>query len=535
MQHAQSNRRQLGKTLMVRIVGVFAVVGAAATYFLMFAPDKIPHVVDGIQAFGSDYSLPEAAGKSPNDEEDLKALRSFSKVFVNIAKASRPALVYIRVRKKADPRRQMNPFGFPEDFFSPFGRPPGMPPEGSRREFEESAGSGFIVDLGKGYIVTNNHVISGAESLFISTIDDREYKGKLVAGHKDSDVAVVQFEDLAAVDTKPLAQVTFGDSDKVEVGDWVVALGAPFQLPQTLTVGVVSALGRERIIGSGLALEDFIQSDAAINPGNSGGPLLNLDGQVIGINTAISSMSGSSAGIGVSVPSNMAKTIAERLINTGTVERGFIGIQGQDVDTLSSEMLGKLSLPAGQKGAFVYSVVDGSPADKAKLQPYDVITELDGQELRNFSQLRTKVAFMKPGTKLELGVIRSGKKMTVSLAISSSESFKQETSEGGTAGPEGAAQSSKYGFVLAPVTPETRKQFGIAAATGVVVTQVDERGLAARFGLRAGDVITEIDRVPIKDSAAVLKAFEAAEADGKELLVLIERQGRPKLIVVSLE
>lgn len=526
--------RGLGRGMMIRLTGVLALVGALALYFVLFAPNRIPDVVNSMQALGNSYTFPKDSPHAiPNTAEDLRMLRSFSKVFVNIAKASRPSLVYIRVRKKADPGRSMNPFGFPDEFFFPFGRPPGS--ERRERPFEESAGSGFIVDLEKGYVVTNNHVITGAESLMIATIDDREYKGKVIGGHKDSDVAVVQFEDLKSIDRSTLAQVAFGDSDKAEVGDWVVALGAPFQLPQTLTVGVISALGRERIIGGASALEDFIQTDAAINPGNSGGPLLNIDGQVIGINTAISSMSGSSAGIGFSVPSNIARNIAERLINTGKVERGFIGIQGQDVDTLSADVLGKLSLPANQKGAFVYSVVDGSPADKAKLQPYDVIVELDGQELRNFSQLRTRVAFMTPGSKISLGLLRAGKKTNVTLVIGSSEEFKQDGSDPAAKEPGGLKDGSKFGFSLAPLSDQVRKARNIAASSGVLVTEVEERGPAAQFGLRSGDVITEIDRNPVKTPEAVLQAFAAAEKDGKELLVLIERQRRAKLIVISLE
>jgi serine protease Do len=535
MDQNQSKKRPV-KGLVVRVVGVLAFVGALSLYFLMFAPDRIPKVVSNIQALGNTYSFPQASpGSAPNSDDDLRMMRSFSKVFVNIAKASRPSLVFIRVRKKAAPNmgRGMNPFGFPDEFFFPFGRPPGM----DRREqpFQESAGSGFIVDLEKGYVVTNNHVIDGAESLMISTIDERQYPGKLIGGHKDSDVAVVQFEDLKSVDRSTLAQVAFGDSDKVEVGDWVVALGAPFQLPQTLTVGVVSALGRERIIGENTALEDFIQTDAAINPGNSGGPLLNIDGQVIGINTAISSMSGSSAGIGFSVPSNIARNIAERLINTGKVERGFLGIQGQDVDTLSTEVLAKLSLPPNQKGAFVYSVVDGSPADKAKLQPYDVVFEMDGQELKNFSQLRTRVAFMTPGTTIVLGVLRGGKKMTVNLVVGSSEDFKPNEEGASEARPDGVQENSKFGFALAVLTEELRKARNIAAKSGMLVTEVDERGAAARLGLRAGDLITELDRSPVTSPSQVFKAFEAAEKSGKEVLVLIERQRRSKLIVISLQ
>lgn len=531
-----SGLRSRTRSFWTLLIGMLAALGAASIYTLFFAPEKIPEVVKGMQALGSSYTLPNQNSKSIIDDSDIKVLKSFSKVFVNIAKTSRPALVYIRTRKKVDQSRQRNPFGFPDQFFFPFGAPPPGSGREGPKQFEEAAGSGFIVDLEKGYIVTNNHVISGADQITISTIDDREYKGKLIGGHKDSDVAVVQFEDLKAIDRSTLAQVTFGDSDKVEVGDWVVALGAPFQLPQTLTVGVVSALGRGLIIGGASALEDFIQTDAAINPGNSGGPLLSIDGHVIGINTAISSMSGSSAGIGFSVPANIARKVAEKLINTGKVERGFIGIQGNDANTLNEEMLKKFNLGPNQKGALVFSVVPGSPGEKAGLEPYDIIIEMDGQELKNFSQLRTRVAFMSPGSVIKLVVLRGGKKMKVNLTIGSSEEFKLDSDSGTNDDkPDNVTASDKFGFALSELTPQLRKSENIAAKQGVVIAEVAENGLAARFGLRANDVITEINRNPVKNPAEVVKVFADAEKDGKELLVLIERQRRAKLIVVSLK
>ena len=531
-----SGFRSRSRSFWAVFIGVLATVGAASIYALFFAPERIPEVVRSMQAFGSSYTLPGQNSKSIADDSDIKVLKSFSKVFVNIAKASRPALVYIRTKRKVDLSRQRNPFGFPDQFPFPFGGPPPGQGREGQRQFEEGAGSGFIVDLEKGYIVTNNHVISGADQITISTIDDREYKGKLIGGHKDSDVAVVQFEDPKAIERSTLAQVTFGDSDKVEVGDWVVALGAPFQLPQTLTVGVVSALGRGLIIGGASALEDFIQTDASINPGNSGGPLLSIDGHVIGINTAISSMSGGSAGIGFSVPANIARRVAEKLINTGKVERGFIGIQGNDANSLNEEMLKKFNLGSNQKGALVFSVVQGSPGEKAGLQPYDIIVELDGQELRNFSQLRTKVAFMAPGSVIKLVVLRSGKKMNVNLTIGSSEEFKLEGDAGTPeARSNNLTESEKFGFALTELTPQLRKSENIVAKQGVVIAEVAENGLAARFGLKAGDVVTEINRNGVKSPAEVLKAFADAEKDGKEILVLIERQRRAKLIVVSLK
>jgi serine protease Do len=521
---------RMRRFLLVSITAVLALFGVLAVYLLAFAPERIPDVVRSVSAFGNSYELP--AGEEPAEEHsaDIKALRSFSKVFVNLAKKVKPAVVYIQVKKKADPAEGRGFFGIPEEFFGPQFRRR-MP------RFQEGAGSGFIVDKEKGYVITNNHVVSGAEEIKIITNDEREFAGKVVGVHKDSDVAVVQFTDMSKVDKDAIAQVTFGDSDKVEVGDWVVAIGAPFQLPQTLTVGVVSALGRERIIGGATALEDFIQTDAAINPGNSGGPLLGLDGQVIGINTAISSSSGSSAGIGFAVPSNIARNIAEALINTGKVERGFIGITGQDAHGLSPEMLEKIGADRNQRGAIIFSVLPGSPGERAGLQPYDIILEMDGEPLRNFSQLRTRVAFVAPGTTVKLKVLRSGSTKNVDLVIGSSDEFKpqDEAGDGGSSSSEEpSVGAERFGFSLRALDESTRRSAGVAAEKGVLITAVAEGGPAAGFGFRVGDVIVEVNRVPAKSPEEVVNQLKDAEESGKEVLFLVERDRRNQLIVVSL-
>lgn len=516
---------------LIAVTGSLVVMGAFSAYLLAFAPERIPDVVRSVSAHGSEYQLPSA--KEPKEEQnaEIRALRSFSKVFVNLAKKVKPAVVYIQVKKKADPSETRGFFGFPEEFFGP-GFRQRMP------RFQQGAGSGFIVDKEKGYVITNNHVVSGAQEIKIITNDEREFAGKVVGAHKDSDVAVVQFTDMSKVEPDAITQVTFGDSDKVEVGDWVVAIGAPFQLPQTLTVGVVSALGRERIIGGATALEDFIQTDAAINPGNSGGPLLGLDGQVIGINTAISSSSGSSAGIGFAVPANIARNIAEALINTGKVERGFIGITGQDAHGLSAEMLEKIGADRNQKGAIIFSVLPGSPGEKAGLQPYDIILEMDGEPLRNFSQLRTRVAFVAPGTTVKLKILRSGSIKDVDLVIGSSEEFKPKNTAGeddsSGAQEEPSVGAERFGFSLRSLDESARRTARIAAQKGVLITAVFERGPAAGFGFRVGDVILEMNRMPVSTPGEVVKPLKDAEESGKEVLVLIERDRRNQLIVVSL-
>ncbi|MFZ9521507.1 MAG: S1C family serine protease, partial [Silvanigrellaceae bacterium] len=270
------------KRFAVAALIVCALFGIVSGGVLMFAPEKLDDVQNSLTALGSKgYKLPDVAPIPHSSEQEIKTLKTFSKVFVNLAKQSRPALVFIKTRREAAPRGRGG-FPFPDDFFFPFFPPGGGPRD---RGAQEAAGSGFIVDLKSGYVMTNNHVVQDATDITVQTFDDRKFKAKLVGSEPSVDVAVMKLENFTP---GSLRQLGLADSDGVEVGDWVVALGAPFSLPQTLTVGVVSALGRGGVLGGG-AIEDFIQPDAAINPGNSGGPLLNLDGKVIGINTAISS------------------------------------------------------------------------------------------------------------------------------------------------------------------------------------------------------------------------------------------------------
>lgn len=350
-----------------------------------------------------DYRLPEPPHAAPAPEAELRELRSFSKIFVNIGKNTKPALVYIQTRAAVDGRqgRSSNQL---EQFFQGPNRG-----NGGRGNVQEGSGSGFIVDLKNGYVITNNHVIQGATEIQVGTYDDRNFKARVVGTDPSTDVAVLKLEGFSQGNLK---QVAFGDSDKAEVGDWVVALGAPFGLPQTLTVGVVSATGRTKVMGDTRQFEDFIQTDAAINPGNSGGPLLDLEGRVIGINTAILSRTGAYAGIGFAVPASIAKTVAEMLIRDGKVTRGFLGITMSDLADLSPENLQELRVNEATHGVLVRDVSPGSPAEKANIKPYDVITALNGNSISNTSQLRNRVAFYTPGHEVTLGILRDGKPMT---------------------------------------------------------------------------------------------------------------------------
>jgi serine protease Do len=512
------------KRFFIASLGLSALFGVVSGGVLLFAPERLDEVKDSLVALGSrGYKFPDVNATSVSSEAEVRTLKTFSKVFVNLAKQSRPALVFIKTKKEVQTRGRGG-FPFPDDFFFPF-----FPPGGGGRErgVQEAAGSGFLVDLKNGYVLTNNHVVQEANDITVQTFDDRKFKAKLVGRETSVDVAVLKLENFTPGSLK---QLGLADSDEVEVGDWVVALGAPFSLPQTLTVGVVSALGRGGVLGGG-AIEDFIQTDAAINPGNSGGPLLNLDGKVIGINTAISSPTGSYAGIGFAVPTNMARLAAEMLINEGRVTRGFLGIDGRDFGELSPDVLKELKLTEDSPGTMIVGVVKGSPAEKAELKPYDVIQSLNGTSISSFSQLRTRLAFTKPGTEVKLGIVRDGKPMEVRVKIGqfSPEVARQDVEENNDSA---SGVAGEFGLALKQLSGELRKQLGIRAQQGVLISAVSDDSYAAFAGLRRGDVIVEINRKTVKSIKDVESALKNSKDSPRDLLFLIERNGRNQLIVL---
>lgn len=497
---------------------LFGLISAAT---LLLAPEKISNVTTSLSAFGSKgYKLPNPVEAPPNPEADVRVMKTFSKVFVNIGKATRPALVFIQTKMV-----QKNPgggnFGFPDEFFFfPF-----QPPGGGRGNIQQGAGSGFIVDLNKGYVITNSHVVENADEIVVNTFDDRKFKGKKVGADKTTDVAVIKIEDFKPAGLK---QVSFGDSDAVEVGDWAVALGAPFELPQTLTVGVVSATGRNKVTNPG-QIEDFIQTDAAINPGNSGGPLLDIEGRVIGINTAILSRTGAYAGIGFSVPSNMAKMVAEMLINEGKVTRGYLGIGMSEINELSNESRQELHVGSDTHGVLVRDVFPGGPAEKAGLKPYDIIRTVNGAAITSGSQLRNKIAFTKPGNSVKLGLLRDGKSMDVTATIGVYNEEQANRAASGSRRSDNAPLATEFGLRLAALTPELRRQLGVQAKQGVVITAVDENSIAGSAMLMSGDVILEINRKTVKTVKDVENALKLGKDRGRDLLFLIERDGRSQI------
>jgi serine protease Do len=508
--------RKVGRSLVM----LSAAFGLASGYILVFAPQKIESVTASMAAFGSKngYQLPQSNGTVVPTDLSPAQFRAFSKIFTNIGKQTRPALVYIESKRFVESRR--NPL---EDFFFGFpgqGQGQGQGPGGRERGVQQGAGSGFIVDLKAGYVLTNNHVVEGSNELRVQTFDNRWFKAKVVGTHKDTDVAVIKLEEFSAKDLK---QVSLANSDSVEVGDWVVALGAPFELPKTLTVGVVSALGRDGIMNEGSSIQDFIQTDAAINPGNSGGPLVDIDGRVVGINTAIYSPSRSNAGIGFAIPSNIVRTVAEQLINDGKVIRGYLGIT---MDAIPSS----LGLPAGTEGVFVKSVQAKTPAEKAGLKPYDVIQAVDGNKISSPNELRRRIAFIKPNTDVSLSVLRDGKTNIIKARLDSyDEGIKLAQKEGKSDSTPQVLRS--FGLALDSLNPEIRKELNAKTKTGVVVADVNPNSEAAQ-SFEKGDIILEVNRKNVHSPKELEKVFADSLAKEGDIVFLIERDGVNQLIVV---
>jgi serine protease Do len=393
-----------------------------------------------------------------------------------------------------DPRGHGNPHGFMEPFERFFGPLP-------RRPFKQrSLGSGFIINRA-GYILTNNHVIENAEEIVVRTADEKEYKAKVIGRDPKTDIAVIKIDD-----AKDLTAVSMGNSDDLRVGEWVMAIGNPFGLEHTVTAGIVSAKGR--FIGQG-SYDNFIQTDAAINPGNSGGPLINLKGEVVGINTAIFSRSGGNIGIGFAIPVNVAKDLLPELEEKGKVTRGWLGVMIQRVTPDIADSLGL----AASKGALVAEVMKDGPAEEAGLKVGDVIVEFDGHAIKESTELPMLVARTPVGKTVTVKVIRD--KGTQSFSVKIGELKEEET-------PVAGGKEESLGLTVQPLTPEIADSLGLDKdVEGVVVSGVEPDSSAEEAGMRRGDVILEVNREPVKDLSSYRKALKAGK--GKTVLFLVRR------------
>lgn len=422
--------------------------------------------------------------------------------FVALAKKMKPLVVNISTTQVSEAHGTQefgNPFG-EEDPFNDFWRRffGGPIPRGPQRQ--RSLGSGFLID-GDGSILTNNHVVENAQKIVVKLADDEEYEAKVIGRDAKTDIAVIKINAKTTLAAAPL-----GDSERLEVGEWVVAIGNPFGLDSTVTSGIVSAKGRH--IGQG-PYDNFIQTDASINPGNSGGPLINLKGEVIGINTAIFSRSGTNIGIGFAIPINLVKEVLPQLRGKGKVTRGYLGVLIQKVTPDIAESLG---MDKGY-GALVANVSKDGPAEKAGVKVGDVIVEFDGKQIKDSGDLPIIVARTPVEKKVPIKVLRDKKEVTLTVSVGE---LKEE--EVAAAVPE----KGELGMTVQRLTPQIAESLGLEKADGVVVTAVEPGGAADEAGIRRGDVIVEVDRKPIRSLDEYKKSI-AGIRKGKGVLFLVRR------------
>ena len=439
----------------------------------------------------------------------LSNLQQLSRGVSKVAEQSAGAIVFVNVSKRAaENPLAMNPF----DFF--FGRPsPGgqRAPQAPTPQ-QQGVGSGFFIDLDKGYVVTNNHVIEGADKIELRLANGTVVQGEVVGRDPNTDIAVVEAKKFRK---KGLAALKFAASDELKVGDFVVALGAPFGLEASVSFGVISAVGRGSM---GIAeLGDFIQTDAAINPGNSGGPLIDTTGRVVGVNTAIYSRTGGFNGIGFAVPSDLVMSIAEQLITDGSIKRGYIGASLQP---LSPDLVEQLDLPADTKGALVANTIEDAPAQKFGIEPGDVIVGIDGTAVDDSSDVVTRLGLMKPGKKVQLELYRNGKKRRIGVTLGEWPGAERSMA-GGMGSKNDSGNAGKLGLALAPSSSQAMERFGLTSKGGLVVMDVRPDSPAAEAGLQPGDLILSVNR---KDVGTV-EAFQDRVKKSKRLLLRVERSG----------
>lgn len=449
---------------------------------------------------------------------------AFEQGFADIVNEVGPAVVNISVSGRSQgrghPPLPPGPFGGPPEGGPPGQQPPGPPP--GRPEL--SAGSGVLIDP-RGYIVTNNHVVENATRINVTLHDGREVQGKIVGTDPKTDLAVIK------IDEENLPAIKWGKHEEIQVGDVVLAMGSPFGLRASVTLGIVSALGRG---GMGITdYEDFIQTDAAINPGNSGGPLVNMNGELIGINTAIFSRTGGSEGVGFAIPTSLAKHIATSLIEQGKVVRGWMGIAIQE---LTQSLAKSFQLPEGrQDGVLISEVNEGGPSDKAGFQQGDVLLRFGDKKIRNVSQLRNIVARTNVGEKVEVAVLRDGQEevLTITLGERPSDEVLARRTEPTPPEPEQRPDNVLAALDVEPLRSSVREQLGLSEnVKGVVISDVKQGSAAQAAGLQQGDVIQEINREVIKSLSEYERIVSQIEKEEMAVL-LVNRRGNNLFIAVN--
>jgi serine protease Do len=459
-------------------------------------------------------------------QSGTNSAKELSRAFSTAAKAAMPAVVSIKIEKAIE----VGPMGFGGSygFNDPFGLfdddllrrffGDRLPPQsqGPEKYHEQGQGSGFIISR-DGYILTNNHVVGDVDKITVELNDGRKFENaKLIGTDPDSEVALIK------IDGNNFPVLPLGNSDKIEIGDWVIAIGNPFGLSETVTVGVISAVGRSNVHIA--AYEDFIQTDAAINPGNSGGPLINLDGQVIGINTAIFSQSGGYMGIGFAIPVNMARAIEEQLKTIGKVIRGYLGIYGQDITQDMVELLGLKN----SQGVIVANVEAGSPAEKAGIKDHDIILEMNAKKIESYDSFRNDIAILSPGSRIRFLILRDGKTINITATLS------QRTSETAQSKQPAVPQQSQetLGIEVQNLTKEIAQQFGYSLGEGVIVSRVMPGGAAAQAGIQPGDLIMSVNQQTVSTVDDFDKAMQRS-MQNKKVLFLVRRGQISQFVVVK--
>jgi len=449
-----------------------------------------------------------AAAQSPK-----ALLKAMEEAFVDVAGKVTPAVVNVSAKRRSKPQEegQSRPEErfrefFGEEFFERFFR------RRAPREVPRGMGSGVIVDS-RGYILTNNHVVEDADQIEVSLSDHRKFSATVVGRDPKTDLAVLKVDPTGS-GSLPVAEL--GDSGRLRIGQWAIAIGNPFGLDRTVTVGIISATGRARM--GVTTYENFIQTDASINPGNSGGPLLNLDGQVIGINTAIVAVG---QGIGFAIPINTAKEIMQQLIDRGRVVRGWLGVVIQDLTEDLAQGFGVLP----RSGVLVADVMKEGPADAAGLKPGDIIVEFGGQPIREVPELQQRVASVPPGQAREVAVLRDKRRELVTIQVG-----EMPSEEARAAIPSGR----RLGLEVQPLTPELARRFNLTTTSGVVVTDVERGSSGDQAGIRVGDAILEINRMKVTDVQSFHQALSSVKPPDP-LLIYLQREGRAQYLVMRSE
>ena len=434
-----------------------------------------------------------------------------------------PAVVQVTVDKHGDAQMQMQ---MPDDFFQRFFGPDVQPQQRPNRSpqrrqqqgpLEEGLGSGVIMTP-DGTILTNNHVVEGAEHVSVSLKDGREYTAKVLGTDPASDLAVIKIS-ASNLPTLPVA-----DSDKIRVGDVVLAIGNPLNVGQTVTMGIISAKGRSTSQGDNSSYEDFLQTDAPINRGNSGGALITTTGELVGINSQILSPSGGSIGIGFAIPSNMAENVMSQLVATGHVRRGMLGVLAQNINSDMAKSLGLSSV----RGAIVSDVTAESPAAKAGLQDGDVILKVNGQSIDDSNDLRNRISSMAPGSRVDLAIQRNGQPKDLSVTLA--ETTPATSSSAASSSPRGGNDTT-LGMTIEALTPEIARQVGVpVGTTGVAVTDIDDSSAAFRAGIHTGDVIRSVDGQSVTSASGLRDAL--SRRTDRPALLLVQRQDQHFYVAV---